>query len=244
MAAVRPGKAVCHRLSVRSARRTSDGKREVDKLGVHTGLQDWVESAECLEERSHRVVRRSPHGGRPRCCAPAPIFSAVLAVPALTDIGIPVDCPVCTTPSALTPEWLVALRDHLRRGAAVERAPHEARTGSGRRSKRLAAFSRRQWPLFRRLAPGPPSRSDSLASRWQPQIRAERDPALVRRRSSRGRPHRRHGGHRGRAGAPGGSERGSPERRTAKGRRRRRSRRGHAGRDRRAGAPSSRTARW
>ncbi|MGI8537513.1 MAG: AAA family ATPase [Mycobacteriales bacterium] len=54
------------------------------------------------------------------------IFSAVLAVPALSEISRPVDCPVCATPSALTPERMAALRDELRRGAAVQKAAQDA----------------------------------------------------------------------------------------------------------------------
>ncbi len=56
----------------------------------------------------------------------APIFSAVLAVPALSQTSRPVDCPVCATPSALTPERMAALRDELRRGAAVQKAAQDA----------------------------------------------------------------------------------------------------------------------
>lgn len=56
----------------------------------------------------------------------APVFTAVLAVPALTETGLPVDCPVCATPLALTPTRLTALRDELRRGGAVEAAAQAA----------------------------------------------------------------------------------------------------------------------
>lgn len=56
----------------------------------------------------------------------APIFAAVLAVPALTQTDRPVDCPVCATPDALTPERLAVLQDELRRGAAVEKAAQDA----------------------------------------------------------------------------------------------------------------------
>lgn len=56
----------------------------------------------------------------------APVFSAVLAVPDLVHAGAPVDCPVCTTPLALTPRRLNALREELRRGAAVETAAQAA----------------------------------------------------------------------------------------------------------------------
>lgn len=53
------------------------------------------------------------------------------------------DCPVCTTPSALTPERLAALRDELRRGAAVERAAQEA-AGSLRAASAAAESTRAQ----------------------------------------------------------------------------------------------------
>lgn len=56
----------------------------------------------------------------------APIFAAVLAVPALTGGDEPLDCPVCATPGALTPQRLAALRDELRRGATVETAAQAA----------------------------------------------------------------------------------------------------------------------
>ncbi len=56
----------------------------------------------------------------------APVFAAVLAVPALTRDDEPVDCPVCATPGALTPGRVVALRDELRRGAAVQTTANTA----------------------------------------------------------------------------------------------------------------------
>ena len=56
----------------------------------------------------------------------APLFEAVLAVSDLGSIDEPVDCPVCMTPRALTPERLAALRDHLRRGAEVRAAAQHA----------------------------------------------------------------------------------------------------------------------
>ena len=68
----------------------------------------------------------------------APIFSAVLAVPALGHADVPVDCPVCGTPSALTPERLAALRDELRRGAAAQKAAQDA-VGSLRAGVEAAA---------------------------------------------------------------------------------------------------------
>lgn len=68
----------------------------------------------------------------------APIFSAVLAVPGLGQADVPVDCPVCGTPSALTPERLTALRDELRRGAAAQKAAQDA-TGNLRAGMEAAA---------------------------------------------------------------------------------------------------------
>lgn len=64
-------------------------------------------------------------------------------MPAITEAGSAVDCPVCTTPSALTPERLAALRDELRRGAAVERAAQEA-AGSLRAASAAAESTRAQ----------------------------------------------------------------------------------------------------
>lgn len=73
----------------------------------------------------------------------ARVFTAVLAVPFLTEADGPVDCPVCATPSALTPERLGALRDELRRGAAVEGAAQDA-AGSLRAASEAAARTRSQ----------------------------------------------------------------------------------------------------
>ncbi len=56
----------------------------------------------------------------------APVFAAVLAVPALTRGDEPIDCPVCATPGALTPQRVAALRDELRRGDTVETAAQAA----------------------------------------------------------------------------------------------------------------------
>lgn len=60
-----------------------------------------------------------------------PLFAAVLAVPALTQADGPVDCPVCATPRALTPQRLAALREELRRGTAVQTAAQEAASSLG-----------------------------------------------------------------------------------------------------------------
>ncbi len=75
----------------------------------------------------------------------APIFAAVLAVPALNRGNEPVDCPVCATTAALTPKRLAALRDELRRGAAVETAA-QAATGSLRAGVEAAERARAQLP--------------------------------------------------------------------------------------------------
>lgn len=69
----------------------------------------------------------------------APIFAAVLAVPALTRGDEPVDCPVCATPGALTAQRRAALREELRRGATVETA---AQTAAGRLRAGLEAAGR------------------------------------------------------------------------------------------------------
>jgi hypothetical protein len=42
------------------------------------------------------------------------LFDAVLSVPAIRDIDEPVDCPVCESPRALTPERLAVLRQRVR----------------------------------------------------------------------------------------------------------------------------------
>ncbi|WP_298458282.1 ATP-binding protein [uncultured Cellulomonas sp.] len=52
----------------------------------------------------------------------APIFNAVLAAPTIQHAAGPVDCPVCATPQALTPERLEVLRDALRHGQGLEAA--------------------------------------------------------------------------------------------------------------------------
>lgn len=58
----------------------------------------------------------------------APLFEAVLAVPDLDSMDETVDCPVCTTPGALTPARVAVLRDHLRRGAEVRALAQKAAT--------------------------------------------------------------------------------------------------------------------
>jgi len=73
----------------------------------------------------------------------APLFAAVLAVPALTQADGPVDCPVCATPRALTPQRLAALREELRRGTAVQTAAHEA-AGSLRTATEIVVRTRSQ----------------------------------------------------------------------------------------------------
>ena len=56
----------------------------------------------------------------------APLFEALLRVPDLGSIHEPVECPVCTTPLALTPARMAAVRDNLRRGAEVRAAAQHA----------------------------------------------------------------------------------------------------------------------
>jgi len=73
----------------------------------------------------------------------APIFAAVLAVPSLARGDEPVDCPVCATPSALTPQRLAALRDQLRRGGTVEAAA-QAAAGSLRAGAEAVGHLRNQ----------------------------------------------------------------------------------------------------
>jgi AAA domain-containing protein len=51
----------------------------------------------------------------------APVLTAVLSVDEYTSLDHPVDCPVCATPLALTPERMAVLRDRLRATAAVDR---------------------------------------------------------------------------------------------------------------------------
>lgn len=56
-----------------------------------------------------------------------PIISAVLSVRDFTELGRPVDCPVCATPDALTPARMKALRTQLRRTEAVDAAAADAK---------------------------------------------------------------------------------------------------------------------
>ncbi len=52
----------------------------------------------------------------------APLLNAVLALDEFADLDHPVDCPVCSTPRALTPARIAALRDELRRSSATDSA--------------------------------------------------------------------------------------------------------------------------
>ncbi len=58
-----------------------------------------------------------------------PVLTAVAGTPELADVDHPIDCPVCLTPEALTPERIGEIRDRLRKtdeftaaGVAAERA--------------------------------------------------------------------------------------------------------------------------
>jgi len=137
------------------------GQRPDDLEALSGGLQDVVaRQREAVFPLSAFVGNQPPPNPAPadltgyvaalvkadrEAAALAPIFTAVLAVPALTQVEGPVDCPVCATPSALTPERLGALRDELRRGAAVEKAAQEA-AGSLRAGVEAAARTRSQVP--------------------------------------------------------------------------------------------------
>jgi hypothetical protein len=56
-----------------------------------------------------------------------PVISAVLSVREFTELGHPVDCPVCATTDALTPARMEALRNQLHRTEAVDAAAAEAK---------------------------------------------------------------------------------------------------------------------
>jgi DNA repair exonuclease SbcCD ATPase subunit len=69
------------------------------------------------------------------------LFDAVLSVPALQDIDQPVDCPVCETPGALTPERLAVLRQRVRDVSGFARSQRAATDELQRLRSRLEALA-------------------------------------------------------------------------------------------------------
>lgn len=69
------------------------------------------------------------------------LFDAVLSVPALQDIDEPVDCPVCESPRALTPERLAVLRQRVRDVSDFARSQRAASDELQRLQSRLESLS-------------------------------------------------------------------------------------------------------
>jgi hypothetical protein len=68
------------------------------------------------------------------------IFEAVLAAPSIAEAGTPVDCPVCETSGALTPERTAAIREHVVATAGLRRAESAARNELESLARRLEAI--------------------------------------------------------------------------------------------------------
>lgn len=78
-----------------------------------------------------------------------PVFEAVLAVDEYATLNHPVDCPVCGTGDALTPERLVVLREHLRRTQSLTdtaRSSIDALAATRRDLDQLVAAATRSAP--------------------------------------------------------------------------------------------------
>lgn len=78
-----------------------------------------------------------------------PVFEAVLAVDEYTTLDHPVDCPVCGTGDALTPDRLAVLREHLRRTQSLTdtaRSSIDALADARRALDQLVAASTRSAP--------------------------------------------------------------------------------------------------
>lgn len=69
------------------------------------------------------------------------LFDAVLSVPALRDIDEPVDCPVCESPRALSPERLAVLRQRVRDVSDFARSQRAASDELQRLGSQLEALS-------------------------------------------------------------------------------------------------------
>ena len=69
------------------------------------------------------------------------LFDAVLSVPGLRDIDEPVDCPVCETPGALSPERLAVLRQRVRDVSGFARTQRAAGDELQRLRSRLEALA-------------------------------------------------------------------------------------------------------
>lgn len=91
----------------------------------------------------------------------APLFTAVLADDDYATLDHPVDCPVCATSAALTPERLAALRDQLRRTEALDT--------TARAAARVVSEARRDLEQLYEAA----SRAVPSAAEWTTQQLAE-----------------------------------------------------------------------
>lgn len=86
----------------------------------------------------------------------APVLAAVLAVEDLAGLVHAVDCPVCATPSALTPDRIAALREQLRRTTVVDAVAADA--------VRRVQSARQDLDRLRTILPG----NVPAAATWSP----------------------------------------------------------------------------
>ncbi len=84
------------------------------------------------------------------------LFSAVLAIPGLAEASSPVDCPVCQTEDALTPERM----DAMRRQIALSRGLEEMKTKAERELSNLRASLTSVSNALGRILPGCSSWND------------------------------------------------------------------------------------
>jgi tetratricopeptide (TPR) repeat protein len=94
------------------------------EASVWKSLEDFVRARSHVDQEASRLIR---------------LLEEVLKVPELASATAPVDCPVCETPNALTPERIAAIRRQLEASAEFR----EAREGADQALRALGSLAGR-----------------------------------------------------------------------------------------------------
>ncbi len=81
------------------------------EASVWKSLEDFVRARSRVDKEASRLIR---------------LFEEVLKVPELANAAVPLDCPVCETPKALTPDRIAAIKRELESNAEFRKAREAA----------------------------------------------------------------------------------------------------------------------
>jgi len=104
------------------------------EASVWKSLEDFVRARSRVDQEASRLIR---------------LFEEVLKVPGLASAVAPVDCPVCETPNALTPERIAAIRRQLEASSEFR----EARESTERALRALRNLATRMYQECQEACP-------------------------------------------------------------------------------------------